>query len=782
MRGGSFPGREAEDRGLKARSFAALLLALLAPALGGGTSQGAVAVLLAGVGLVAVALPARRVRVGFLVAAGLVLVAALGWAWPARLVELPWRERLEAAGFPLAWCCSPEPWVSLRAWLLLLGGLVWAGWCAGQGWTSRSRRVVCEGLAAGIGVIALIALAARGRHVPGWPEGTGLGPFENRNQTAALFAMGAFLTVVCGAERARKPGRSGWMAAWWLLWLGLLGMYTAALAINRSRSGPLLFAGMTLAWVLTVTPPWRRKPEALAVGVAVGLLLGTIFVLTGDRVIARLEGTQMMDFRLKIFRDTFWMIREADWTGTGLGCFDAVFPMYRQASILQQRVLHPESDWLWLAAETGLPGLLAMAGLAGWMGTRVWEGMQRRQDGAMQLALCVACAGVLAHSLVDVPGHRLGTVMPALLLLGLAVGAGEEKRWAEWMLRGAGLVVLALGAASLGVLAFGIPVPVVNGVELLTDRALREEAAGGIGQGEATLGRALAWEPLDWRLYVIRARMEGGHGELTAALGDFRRARFLEPNYSGLPFDEGIYWLNVAPSFAIEPWEDALRRSAREERPEWYQNMLSHAYPGHPEMHADLGALAGADHAMRLVYFGWATPSEFEIGIQEMLHENPVLNGFTPAELKRLFPLWMSKGDAGQLASLMERRTEWLKAGYRALAEYDASRGDLADAVDVMERYLPPPAMPPESPSPMMRHAEAAKRFEEDHGDLAAGMALYYEEMKAGREEEALETLRRLDTSNPAACPGYVHYLEGQLAGKQQKWGEAWKALAQCPD
>ena len=186
------------------RVAAALALALLAPALGGGTSPAAVAVLLAGAGLAAIMLPARTGR-GFLLWAGLMLVATLDWALPARLLDLPWRERLGAAGFPLSWCSSPEPWMSLRAWLALIGGLVWAGWCAGQDWTRRDRRMVSEGLAVGIGIIALVALS--GWHVPGWPVGTGLGPFENRNQTALLFAVGGFLTVACGVERARKDGR-----------------------------------------------------------------------------------------------------------------------------------------------------------------------------------------------------------------------------------------------------------------------------------------------------------------------------------------------------------------------------------------------------------------------------------------------------------------------------------------------------------------------------------------------------------------------------------------------
>jgi len=599
----------------------ALLLALLAPALGGGTSPMAEGILLVGIGLAAAALPARQLRAGFLLCAGLLLVAALDFAWPAQLARLAWRARLEEAGFPLPWCCSPQPWVSLRAWLLLLGGVVWLGWCAGQAWTTRARLVVCEGLAVGIGGIAFVALLTR--HVPVWPGGTGLGPFENRNQTALLFAAGAFLTVACGVERFRGCGKnSGPPVIAGLAWLCLLGVYTAALAINRSRSGPLLFAGMTVSWMLFVTPKWKRKPETLAVALATCLLLGTVFLLTGQGLITRLTANPVMDFRLKIFDDALGLIRASPWTGTGLGCFDAIFPLYRSASIIQQRVLHPESDWLWLAAETGLPGLLAALGLAAWMGAQVWRGLAVGADRAMRLALYVACLGILVHSFVDVPGHRLGTIMPALLLLGMAVGAQEKgKRWTVSVLRGSGLVVLALGG--LLVLPFAAP--------------------------------------LDWRLYFEKAQTEGAHGQLTESLGDFRRARFLEPNYAGLPFAEGIYWLDVAPRFAVEPWEEALRRTPRAGRPELYQNMLARAFPSHPEIHWALWSLASSDASMELTYFGWATPDEFKAQLDEILHEDPALRRYEPGQLRRLFPIWMNKGDAQRLEFLLARRPEWQK-------------------------------------------------------------------------------------------------------------------------
>ena len=145
--------------------------------------------------------------------------------------------------------------------------------------------------------------------------------------------------------------------------------------------------------------------------------------------------------------------------------------------------------------------------------------------------------------------------------------------------------------------------------------------------------------------------MEGLCGKRTAALEDFRRARFLEPNYSGLPFEEGIYWLNLAPAFAIEPWQDALLRTARERRPELYQNILAHAYTGYPQLHWALWYLATTDYAMQVVYFRWATPDEFQDRIGEILHEDPGLHGFDSGQLRSLFEVWMKKGDGQQLAS-----------------------------------------------------------------------------------------------------------------------------------
>jgi O-antigen ligase len=723
-------------RGVALPATAAVLLALLAPALGGGTSAMAVAVLMGGIVLVVLALPGRRLRAGYLIGAGVVAVATLDWVWPARWNQLPWRALLGEEGFPLFSYTSPDPEVSLAAWCVLLGGLAWAVWCAGIAWTNASRRAVCETLAGGIGVIALVAIVERNGHVPGWPVGTGLGPFANRNQTAMLFAIGAFLTVACGAGKLR--GLSGWGAriAFALAWLGMLAVYTTALALDRSRAGPLLFAGMTLVWVVMAVPAGTRRVAPVAAGVAVALLLGTVFLLTGQSVISRLAGTQVADFRLKIFSDALRMIRASPWTGTGLGTFDMIFPIYRKASILQERVIHPESDWLWLAAETGLAGLLAVAGMLAWMGVQAWRGLARTEERAVRLIVCVACLGFFAHSFVDVPGHRLGTMMPALLLLGMAAGGeGQESRRLGWVLRGA--VVVAMMVAYL------------------------------LPSATPTV--------LDWRLCALAAGGEAKSGQFAEAFRDFRKARFLEPDYAGLPYDEGITWLGVAPRFAIEPWREALRRMPWDGRAELYQKMLAHAYPQHPELHTALAELGTGDARMELDYLGWATPEEFRGKLGQLLSVDPGLTRFDAAQLQALFPLWMSKGDAPGLAQMMPLHAGWVAAGYRTLAEYDAASGNTAGALALMQRYLPPPRIPQ---PPAISHEDAANRFAEDHGDFAAGLALYDETVAAGHGDDALQILQGL--SQQPGCPAYVHYLQGVLLAKMGRTQEAWQALRDC--
>ena len=224
-------------------------------------------------------------------------------------------------------------------------------------------------------------------------------------------------------------------------WPGLLLADLVALAVNFSRSGPLLFAGLAAAW-LVAGPRWKNRRQVLAAGFSALLLFASVFLLAGGDLIARFGSESLNDFRLKIFTDTFALIKASPWTGTGLGGFAEVLPLYRHASATQQRILHPESDWLWLAAETGLPGVLAAGLLLAHAVARPGLRLDAASDRPLRWALALASLGFLLHSTLDVPAHRLGTMLPALLVFGLATGRSEDES--------ATLPAFTLGTASSG--------------------------------------------------------------------------------------------------------------------------------------------------------------------------------------------------------------------------------------------------------------------------------------------------------------------------------------------
>jgi hypothetical protein len=82
--------------------------------------------------------------------------------------------------------------------------------------------------------------------------------------------------------------------------------------------------------------------------------------------------------------------------------------------------LHPESDWLWLAAEIGWPGVILI--LVG--GVLVVKRVFPLDEGSNQRFRIAALIGAVLfalHGIIDVAGHRVGSALAGVFLLGLAI-------------------------------------------------------------------------------------------------------------------------------------------------------------------------------------------------------------------------------------------------------------------------------------------------------------------------------------------------------------------------
>jgi len=543
--------------------MAAVALVLAIICMSGGTTQNAQVAFFAGLGVLLLVVPfQRRLPRGCVLAVGAFLLLAAVAFLPSSLFAVPaWRTKLIAAGVILPGGLSPQPLLSAKGMALAAAGFVWLLWLLALPWNSYLRRSAVRCLAYGIVLIAGFALVTwwMGIKIPGWlAEGREFGPFPNRNHTGHVLAIGGVLALGCAFDAMR------WNRGKWGFWLFGAVVILVALVVNYSRGGLLLFFGSLGLWA--AFSAWQQKSwKLIAIAFSAILLAAAAVLVKGGATAERFAGGENSEvaFRFKVWSDTLQMCSGSPWCGVGLENFTSIFPFYRKASVVEQTVLHPESDWLLVAAETGWVGVACLAILLVILLRRALpfaSGTQRR----LRLAAFSVAIGAALHGLVDVPGHRLGCVLLSLFALAIArhdVHSEPVGISIKWLSRGlgVGLVVLAVWWGRL---------------PDYTTEAESFSANGDYAAAYQTANEGLKQEPLNWQLYFIRAKAEMVGGKILAAVADFRRARILEPHYPRMAYEEGMLWVGLAPGLAIEPWKDTLSRAGEEEGLRMFDGML----------------------------------------------------------------------------------------------------------------------------------------------------------------------------------------------------------------
>lgn len=526
--------------------FAAGLI-VVAIFMGGATQRNAQALIFAGMGILMILFPPASPGWRWMLAAlGLLAFSATGFLPGESFHPGHWRESVSEAGIPLSSTHSPQPRLTLEAWLLLAAGILWAGWIIAIPWDSNSRRHAARFFSAGILGLALCVLAQwhYGWQPPGWLSQEGHGPFPNRNHTAHVLALGGVVAVGCGADAFR----CGFFRM--VPWVLIACISLAALATTYSRGGILMLFAALAYWNVTAALA-RKSWKVLLLGLSGLCIAAAVLLVSGGPVAARFAGGQgsSVGFRIRIWEDTLALITDSPWLGTGLGNFAALFPFYRSASVIQSSIIHPENDWLWLISEAGwLAAFCAIALCAITLGGAFpnRRGTQRRLRGT---ALAASLAALL-HSFVDVPAHRLGTWMAAAFVMVIA-----RRDVLTLPSRTSALTWRVLGLSLVGLAAWWVNV---------RDHGKRAETqlmTGKFSSAEASATFAIHRAPLEWRPYFTRAMARASVGNMIEAVGDFRRARFLDPHLVLIPIEEGRFWAAREPALALAAWKEALHRA-----------------------------------------------------------------------------------------------------------------------------------------------------------------------------------------------------------------------------
>ena len=757
--------------------FAIAALPVLACFLGGATEKWAEGIIVAILGVMLMVNPPRFSLGPVFHILLFALVACAGVAFlPADCFFQPaWRQALtNDFGIQLPRTLSPQPWITSGALLSFLAGLGWFYYAAGQDVEIRAARRQLRVFALGVILLAALAVGLYRMHttLPFWHNERGFGPFPNRNQTANLLGLASIIIVACGHDEIRR-GKKGW-----IFWLTGLGVVVAGIVLNFSRAGIALLLVGSVLW-LAVLVLRSGSTARIAIGASALLAMLTALLLFGGQTLERfnLRGTGSSiatDFRWLIFQDTFELIRSSPWVGLGLGNFQPVFAIFRDASLGQSRAIHPESDWLWLWAEMGWVGMvLVLIGVV----MLAWRVFPFVEGTNQWFRLAAFIAGLLfaLHSIVDVAGHRVGSAYAGIFLFALALRRPLGRQAGHGLLyvfRGAGFLLFALGMTWVVATYRALPLPGGIGADVERHLATMANVGRLFNDTIEHADNGLKWAPLDWQLYFLRALGKVGAKRPSAeALADFRRARFLEPNSFEVPYQEGVAWLAREPVLAVTAWREALRR-AGPQRAELYGRMLSNATQFSPEVRRLLEDFGGGQHDLALAYLERARGADFTAAVKRLLTHDAELAALTPEERERFFVLWSERGDLEALNAYLQARPEMLTAGWRGIAKQRAGKGDFRGAYELTLRFATRPALPQITDGRSI--AQLQKAVFADPSDYQSAFALYQQQRDAGKIDDALNTLRRLTGLRPA--PPYFHFLEAEAWAAKGDWERAWKA------
>jgi len=767
-----------------ARSFFLALLPVLAVFLGGATSKWAEGIIVAFFGAFLVFQPPRR-SLGWKINATFLAFAlcALGSFLPQTWFFTPdWRTALtNDFGIALPATVTPQPWLTAGCFASLVAGLCWLYRVSAQELELRVARFQLQLFASGIVAIAALSILLYLTHhsIPSWNNPRNFGPFLNRNQTADLFGVTSVLILASAQDDIRHGHKR------WVLWVIALIIVIAAICLNFSRAGIVILVAASAIWIATVAlrlDAPTRAGAACRISLAVSflLLLVSALLVAGGQTLARFHlqkfaGTDFpSDFRWLIFQDTWQLIRSSPWVGLGLGNFESIFAIFRDASHGNTRSFHPESDWLWIWSELGWVALPLIA-LGAVLLIRRVAPLQVGTNQRFRLAALIGALMFALHGLVDVSGHRVGTAYSAMFLLGLSLHRPTQLRLSKtisWTFRILGVALLVLGLywtiAWRSMAMLPGPVGVGNAKQL----AVVASRGRNFDEAINLTTRALNWAPLDWELYYLRATAEvGERAPAQKALDDFRRARFLEPNSESVPLQEGFVWLRVRPDLALIAWREALRRAGAE-RKDVFRTIMFTAKLRDPAARQIIRQLAFSEHDLALVYFAQLNAEEFRPAFSKFFDADPDLVAMKPEEKRELFQLWDSRGDIKALIAAVNKHPDWLQFTWRTAAKYRGTSGDFRGACELMEKFDSNVVFPPEERGQSIE--QLRERVYRDTNNFSAAYTLYRQQMNRGSIDDALATIRHFTVTRKP--PAYFHLLEAQAWAAKNNWERSWNA------
>jgi O-antigen ligase len=236
--------------------------------------------------------------------------------------------------------------------------------------------------------------------------GVATGFFANANHMASLLVITLpFLAAMLASARGATTDVQRYSAAFALV-AGTALLICVGIALNGSLAGYGLAVPVLAASVLLLLPRASRVSRLLAIGSALLLVGAVAFLLLRPVSGSGLPGSgTSVQSRQEIFATTARAAREFMPAGSGLGSFRSVYAMAEDRDRLDASVVinHAHNDFLELALELGLAGIVLIAAFLLWWSRAAWTAWISAGSSPYARAAAIASAAILAHSLVDFP-------------------------------------------------------------------------------------------------------------------------------------------------------------------------------------------------------------------------------------------------------------------------------------------------------------------------------------------------------------------------------------------
>lgn len=407
----------------------------------GGSGQGVwgnAALRLIAVLLIAWALLAKRegplspsikqllVLFGLAVALGLIQLIPLPMAvWASLPGHGQFLEGFRLLGIePSAMPLSLSPYDTIATLLALLPPLgVIAAMVGLRGYSATSlATALIGGTVAGV-LIGILQVTSADPTNSGWYPyarsnfGLATGFFANSNHMAGLLlATIPFIAALGVTVRDRAKDLRLRSAAMALVGAGLL-VVVLGLFLNGSLAGYGLGFPVVLASLLMMFGVRSGLARAAMTVIGIASVVAVVMLL-----VSPINGgaATSVSSRQAIVSNGTALIGDFNVAGTGLGTFEKAYRLKDDPNRVDRYyVNHAHNDYLELAIETGLPGIILLLLFLAWWGRSVWELTRSPAADQFAFAGAIATATMLLHSAVDYPLRTaaLSTVFAMCLVL-----------------------------------------------------------------------------------------------------------------------------------------------------------------------------------------------------------------------------------------------------------------------------------------------------------------------------------------------------------------------------